>query len=53
MIQNNKKIAKISNQYHNNFIDLSLEIKKRFKDLGSTNSGFVSEIKDMLNVEIK
>ena len=44
-----KKHRKISNQYHKNFTELSIEIKKRYKDLGYINSGFISEIKDIFN----
>lgn len=49
LMSNNKKIIKISNQYHKNFMQLSIEIKKRYKDLGQINSGFISEIKDIFN----
>lgn len=49
LMSNNKKIVKISNQYHKNFIELSIEIKKRYKDLGYINSDFISEIKDIFN----
>ena len=49
LISNNKKVVKISNQYHKNFTELSMEIKKRYKDLGYINSGFISEIKDIFN----
>lgn len=47
LMSNNKKIIKISNQYHKNFKELSIEIKKRYIDLGYINSGFISEIKDI------
>ena len=49
LMNNHKKVAKISNQYHKNFTELSIEIKKRYKDLGYINSGFISEIKDIFN----
>lgn len=47
LIKGNKKIAKISNQYHKNFGDLSREIEKRYKNLGFINSNFISELKDI------
>jgi hypothetical protein len=49
LMSNNKKIIKISNQYHKNFKELSEEIKIRYKDLGFVNTGFISEIKDIFN----
>lgn len=49
LMSNHKKIVKISDQYHKNFTELLIEIKKRYKDLGYINSGFVSEIKDIFN----
>ena len=49
LMKENKKIAKISNQYHKNFNELSIEIKKKYKDLGFVKSGFTSEIKDIFN----
>lgn len=49
LISKHKKVAKISNQFHKNFDDLSDEIKKRYRDLGYINSGFISEIKDIFN----
>ena len=49
LTSNHKKIVKISDQYHKNFTELSIEIKKRYKDLGYINSGFISEIKDIFN----
>jgi phosphorylcholine metabolism protein LicD len=48
LMKGNKKIAKISNQYHKNFEDLSREIEKKYKNLGFINSNFMSELKDML-----
>jgi phosphorylcholine metabolism protein LicD len=47
LMKGNKKIAKISNQYHKNFGDLSREIEKKYKNLGFINSNFMSELKDM------
>ncbi len=47
LMKGNKKIAKISNQYHKNFGDLSSEIEKRYKNLGFINSNLTSELKDM------
>ncbi len=47
VMKGNKKIAKISEQYHKNFNDLSSEIEKRYKNLGFINSNFISELKDM------
>lgn len=49
LIKGNKKVAKISNQYHDNFEELSEEIKKRYIDLGFVYTGFISEIKDIFN----
>ncbi|MBX9808617.1 MAG: hypothetical protein K2X95_12590 [Flavobacteriaceae bacterium] len=47
LMKGNKKIAKISNQYHKNFGDLSREVEKKYKNLGFINSNFISELKDM------
>lgn len=47
LMKGNKKIAKISEQYHKNFNDLSSEIEKRYKNLGFINSNLISELKDM------
>ena len=47
LMKGNKKIAKISNQYHVNFGDLSREIEKKYKNLGFINSNSISELKDM------
>lgn len=47
LIKDSKKVAKISNQYHKNFDELSTEVKKKYKDLGFINSGLVSEFKDL------
>ena len=47
LMKKNKKIAKISDQYHKNFRDLSCEIEKKYKNLGFINSNFISELKDM------
>jgi glucan phosphoethanolaminetransferase (alkaline phosphatase superfamily) len=47
LIKGNIKIAKISEQYHKNFIDLSAEIDKRYKNLGSIKTNLISELKDM------
>jgi len=49
LMSKHKKVAKISNQYHKNFDKLALEIKKKYKDLGYFNTGFISEIKDIFN----
>ncbi|MGL2964671.1 hypothetical protein ACSVH2_12685 [Flavobacterium sp. RSB2_4_14] len=45
-MRNNKKVAKVSNQYHKNFNELSIEINKQYKDLGYINTGIISEFKD-------
>jgi phosphorylcholine metabolism protein LicD len=47
LMKRNKKIAKISEQYHKNFNDLSSEIEKRYNNLGFTNTTLISELKDM------
>ncbi|MFY8180993.1 MAG: hypothetical protein ACOVLG_04390 [Flavobacterium sp.] len=49
LMSKHKKVAKISNQYHKNFDELAIEIKKKYKDLGYFNTGFISEIKDIFN----
>lgn len=49
LMSKHKKVAKISNQYHKNFDELAIEIKKKYKDLGDFNTGFISEIKDIFN----
>lgn len=48
LMKGNKKIAKISDQYHKNFKELSSEIEKRYKNLGLINSNFISELKDII-----
>ena len=48
-MKGNKKIAKISNQYHSNFKELKQEIENKYKDLGFIKSSFISEIKDLIN----
>jgi glucan phosphoethanolaminetransferase (alkaline phosphatase superfamily) len=47
LMKGNKKIAKISEQYHKNFKELFSEIEKKYKNLGFINSNFISELKDM------
>jgi len=49
LMKGNKKIAKISNQYHKNFEELKQEIGNKYRDLGKINSDFFSEIKDILS----
>ena len=49
LMKGNKKIAKISNQYHSNFKELKQEIENKYKDLGFIKSSFISEIKDLIN----
>ena len=48
LVKGNKKIAKISDQYHKNFKELSNEIEKRYENLGFINSNFISELKDII-----
>lgn len=49
LMSKHKKVAKISNQYHKNFDELAIEIKKTYKYLGYFNTGFITEIKDIFN----
>lgn len=44
----NKKIAKISNQYHKNYEELKGEIERKHKDLGFIKTGLLSEFKDFI-----
>ena len=49
LMKGDKKVAKISNQYHKNFKELKQEIENKYKDLGKINSDFFSEIKDIFS----
>ena len=49
IICKNKKIAKISDQYHKNINEMKSEIEKKYKYLGYKDSGIISELKDMFN----
>ena len=46
LIRNKEKILTISDQYHKNFKELSIEIKRKYKDLGFVKQGFITELKD-------
>ena len=48
IMQGNKKIAKLSNQYHANYPDLLTYARKNFKYLGYYNTNIITEITDLL-----
>ena len=48
IMQGNKKIAKISNQYHANYPDLYSYVKTNFRYLGNYKTNSLTEIGDLL-----
>ena len=48
IMQGNRKIAKISNQYHANYIDLLCYVKSNFRYLGNYKTNMFTEITDLL-----
>lgn len=45
-----KKIAKLTDFYHSNYISLLSETEKHIENLGYINSGLFSEIKDLIRI---
>lgn len=46
-MQNGKKIGKISDFYHKNYLDLKSEVKSKLKDLGLEQFSYIDELKEI------
>jgi hypothetical protein len=51
LVQDGRKVAKISDQYHSNYGELKTIIGQDLSDLGYVNTSFLTEIKDNLNLK--
>ena len=50
LIKNGKRIATISQTYHENYPELKNIIKQKFKNLGISKFGLISEIKEIITL---
>ncbi len=46
-MQNGKKIGKISDFYHKNYLDMKAEIESKLKNLGFEKFSYVDELKEI------
>jgi len=50
LIKNGKRIATISQTYHENYVELKNNLKQKFKNLGVSQFGLISEIKEIITL---